>query len=349
MIDEAKPAWVVRAGRYGERDAWCLDENVVGGGWAEVPDITGCESRSDVERVVGEVYGTEKPASVAVNTGQLWALRGRIKPGDTVVLPLKTTSCIAIGTCTSGYRYDADAPEDRRIRLGVTWVRTDVPRSAVKQDLLYTLGSALTVFQPTRNEAVRRIAELSRSGTDPGVLVPWAPPNNAEWDDVDDPELNPDVEEVARDRIVAYIAENFAGHRLSDLVAAILEAKGFVCEAAGPGPDGGIDVVAGRGPLGLDSPKLIVQVKSGDSPVGDAVVRDVQGLVHNQRADQGLLVAWGGLTRQARDNVAHHRFRTRVWDAEALVDAALEVYESLPDGIRADLPLKRVWVLATDE
>ena len=268
MIDEAKPAWVVRAGRYGERDAWCLDENVVGGGWAEVPDITGCESRSDVERVVGEVYGTEKPASVAVNTGQLWALRGRIKPGDTVVLPLKTTSCIAIGTCTSGYRYDADAPEDRRIRLGVKWVRTDVPRSAVKQDLLYTLGSALTVFQPTRNEAVRRIAELSRSGTDPGVLVPWAPPNNAEWDDVDDPELNPDVEEVARDRIVAYIAENFAGHRLSELVAAILEAKGFVCEAAGPGPDGGIDVVAGRGPLGLDSPKLIVQVKSGDSPGG---------------------------------------------------------------------------------
>ena len=92
-----------------------------------------------------------------------------------------------------------------------------------------------------------------------------------------------------------------------------------------------------------------MQVKSGDSPVGDTLVRDLQGLVHNQQADQGLLVAWGGLTKQAREKIAPNRFRTRVWDADSLVDAVLEVYESLPDDIRADLPLKPTWVLAADE
>lgn len=153
-----------------------------------MPDLSGCQSRSDVERLVREVFGTEKPARMAVNNGQLWALRGRIMLGDTVVLPLKPTSSIAIGRCTSGYRYDADAPQYRRIQLGVDWVRTDVPRSAVRQDLPYTLGSALTVFQPTRNGAVTWIVELCRSGTDPSQLGSGPAPAPSEGDDVDDPE-----------------------------------------------------------------------------------------------------------------------------------------------------------------
>jgi len=35
-------AWVIRSGRYGERDQWALDNGVSGGGWKEVPDLTGC-------------------------------------------------------------------------------------------------------------------------------------------------------------------------------------------------------------------------------------------------------------------------------------------------------------------
>lgn len=41
-------AWVIRTGRYGERDAWALSENVAGGGWAEVPDLTPCSTRADI-------------------------------------------------------------------------------------------------------------------------------------------------------------------------------------------------------------------------------------------------------------------------------------------------------------
>ena len=48
----------------------CLNEGVVGGGWTEVPDLSGCQSRSDVERLVREVFGTEKPARMAVNNGR---------------------------------------------------------------------------------------------------------------------------------------------------------------------------------------------------------------------------------------------------------------------------------------
>lgn len=362
MVNASKPVWVVRVGKHGERDAWCLANGCVGGGWEDLPDLSGCRSRADIEEVVRRVIGPVKPDAVANYTGQLWALRGRIAVGDTIVLPLKTTSQIAIGTCTRGYYYDPAESLDKRHLHGVRWERTDIPRTAVRQDLLYTLGSALTVFQAVKNDAAQRIAALAATGVDPGRghavaggggatvrPVPGSGAGTAVEDVTDEPEESPDIEVVARDRIVAHIAETFAGHRLAELVAAILRVKGFVCETGGPGADGGIDVVAGRGVLGLDAPRLIVQVKSGDSPVGDPVVRDLQGLVSGHQADQGLLVAWGGLTGAARANIAHKRFSIRVWDATAVVDAVLEAYADLPEGIRADLPLKPVWVLTEGE
>lgn len=349
-IDATKPIWVIRAGKRGERDSWCLDNNVMGGGWRDVPDLTECQTREDVEAVVRAFYGTEKPGVVANYTGQLWALRGRITVGDTLVLPLKTTSQLAIGVCTSGYSYDPDAPADQRIQLGVQWVRTDVPRTAARQDLLYTLGSALTVFQAVRHDAACRIASLANNGIDPGPgLAPAANGAIAVTSITDEPEASPDIVEVARDRVVNHIASVFAGHRMADLVAAVLQTQGYVCEISPPGSDGGIDVIAGRGALGLDSPRLVVQVKSGEGAVGDTVVRDVQGLITGQQADQGLLVAWGGLTAAARSRVAYDRFLLRVWDADALVDAVLNAYDQLPEYIRTDLPLRRIWVLNTGE
>jgi hypothetical protein len=56
---------------------------------------------------------------------------------------------------------------------------------------------------------------------------------------------------------------------------------------------------ASRGVLGLDSP-ILVQVKSG-AQVGSPVVASCMELMATHGADQGLLVAWGGLTKQAQD------------------------------------------------
>jgi restriction system protein len=62
---------------------------------------------------------------------------------------------------------------------------------------------------------------------------------------------------------MARIAEEFTGHGLATLVSAILTAEGSYRDQSAPGPDGGIDITAGRGPFGLDSPRLLAQVKSG--------------------------------------------------------------------------------------
>ncbi len=233
----------------------------------------------------------------------------------------------------------------------VDWQRRDLPRTAVKQDLLFTLGSAMSVFAPSKNHAVARLERLLDHGADPGQ-VPSAGSAGAkragtaagdEDEAVDAPELATDIEEVAYDRITARISEDFAGHNLATLVTALLESDGLKCTQSPPGPDGGIDIIAGRGVLGLDNP-ILVQVKSG-APVGSPVVSQLHGVMATHGADQGLLVAWGGLTKQAQDALENHKLRVRVWQSSDVVDAVLSNYERLPAEIRNALPLKRVWML----
>jgi restriction system protein len=351
-------AWVIRSGKYGERDSWALNHGYSGGGWEEAPDLTNATTRDQIAEIVTDTYpGSD--ALIANYTGQLWALRGRVQPGDLLVMPMKTTKQIAIGRVTSGYEYlAAEEDPNRRHVVRVDWQRRNLPRAAVKQDLLLTLGSAMSVFAPSKNQAVTRLEHLLDYGTDPGLdygtepsQVPAAadagpegpaPTARDEAEVVEDPGLD-DIEEVAYDQIADRISEEFAGHNLARLVTAILESDGLNCTQSPPGPDGGVDIIAGRGVLGLDGP-ILVQVKSG-APVGGPVVNQLHGVMATHGADQGLLVTWRGLTKEAQDALENHKLRVRIWQAADVVDAVLMNYERLPAEIRAALPLKRVWML----
>ena len=72
-------AWVIRFGRYGERDSWALKHGCSGRSWAEVPDLTNVTTRQQVAQIVIDTYpGSD--ALIANYTGQLWALRDRSSP-----------------------------------------------------------------------------------------------------------------------------------------------------------------------------------------------------------------------------------------------------------------------------
>lgn len=85
-------AWVVRAGRHGENEQFNLDNSVATVSWASIGDLTPCLTREDVRAVVDEAYPAESLGTRANYTGQLWAFRDSIKPGDLVVLPSKLQS-----------------------------------------------------------------------------------------------------------------------------------------------------------------------------------------------------------------------------------------------------------------
>ena len=158
-----------------------------------------------------------------------------------------------------------------------------------------------------------------------------------------------DIEEHARDQIIAFINSKFKGHGLERLVGAILEAQGYKVNIAPEGPDGGVDIIAGRGSLGFEPPRLAAQVKSSNSPVDVSVLRELQGVMSTFGADLGLIVAWGGYKGTVEKEATRQFFKIRLWDANDLVQMLQEYYDNLPDAIQAELPLKRIWALVQDE
>lgn len=344
-------AWLIRAGKYGEDEDFNLKGGLASIGWSELPDLRSVSSLVEMKRLVREADPDATERSVSVQANQLWRFKTEVQVGDLVVLPLKTTGQIALGAVTRDYWYREDEDARRHV-VSVNWKRTDAPRSDIKQDLRYSLGSQLTICSIARNDGAWRLHQVMAGGRDPGRRPnrdPTTPHRDitVDGETTDSPEAV-DLEDVARDRILSFVEERFQGHALSRLVAKVLEAEGFITEDSPPGPDGGIDILAGRGPLGLDEPRIVVQVKSGSSPVGAQVVRELNGVLAGRRADQGLLVAWAGVTRTARRELRGQFFSVRVWNANDLLNAVFRNYDKLGEKLQADLPLKQVWVLIED-
>lgn len=344
-------AWVVRGGRYGEREQSALSDGVAGVGFQEVPDMTPAAQRDDVRVLVEAAFGSSPRMRRANFAGQLWALRNAIGPGDLVVMPLKSEKGkIALGIVTSGYEFRADEPDpESRHIVRVDWKTRDVSRSLLKDDLLNTINGAMTVFQAKKNNAEARLRHLMVHGSDPGSGTP--PQVIARLDDsaeyAIDPEVVPTLDAI-RDRVRTHLVEEFGRHKLTGLIADILRVEGYTCHVSPEGPDGGVDILCGRGPLGLDAPTLIVEVKSEASPVGVAALRGLQAAIGTHKATQGLLVAWGGLNKQAQGEHRTDRLRVGVWDSEQVLERLFGVYERLPDDTRGRIPLKRAWVLEED-
>lgn len=342
---------MVRGGRAGERESWAIEFKVSGGGFREIGDLSQCSSRDEILEVVKTALPS-KPLPANRNfAAQLWALRGRIEVGDIIVMPLKTSKQIAIGRCTAGYRYLDSQDADKRHAISVDWVRTDISRSDIKQDLLFSLGAFLTVCRLDRNDAERRLAKVLDGGVDPGADLPVVtvvPSGETGEEDVESLE-QVDIETVALDAIRIRLIETFQSHQLSDLVAAILRARGLTCVVSPPGPDKGIDIVAGAGPLGLDAPRIVVQCKSGQAPVDTSVIQRLQGAMGTIGADQALLVAFGGVNKQAAELLTNQQFKVKVWDADTVVEELLKEYPQLEPAVQDQIPLRNIWTLANPD
>jgi len=157
-----------------------------------------------------------------------------------------------------------------------------------------------------------------------------------------------EMERRSRSLIRERVTRKFKGHRMAVLVAAVLDAEGFHTTVSPPGPDGGVDILAGSGPLGLSAPRLVVQVKSQESKIDVRPLRELSGVMVRYQAEHGLLVGWGGFNQGVRNEAATDHFRIRLWDADDLISAIERHYPDLPVAIRTVLPLKQVWTLAPE-
>lgn len=347
------PLWGVRSGKYGEREALALDRGLAVIGWEELPDLTNVPDRAALRSLLATIYPNEKPKTRLTWESQLWPFLRVMAEGELIVMPLKQRSGLALGKISGSYAYRQEGGEWLHTRQ-IDWIR-EVPRSAFAQDIQHSFGAFLTVFQVYRNEAEQRVRAVIDGKTDPalsGMLLPVSKILEAPVSDVAASEAQSgpiDLVQAAEDAIRFRIGTIFKGHRLSVLIGALLETEGYSVVVSPPGADGGVDILAGKGPLGFDPPRLVVQVKSQDSSVDVSVLRELQGVMSQFGASQGLLVAWGGITKALSREAQRLFFAIRIWDSGDVIRVLQDGYEHLPDVVKADLPLKRIWTLAEDD
>ncbi len=348
---KSAPVWLVRAGARGEDEAVALEHSLAILGFDGVADLTNASNTEAVRERVRKANPEAQAAKIRNVASQLSAFALRMHEGDVVVLPLKTRQGqIALGRVDGPYRYQ-DVEGVKRHTRSIRWIRPGVPRQEFEQDLLYSLGAFMTVCRIQRHGAEQRIAAMLEGGPDPGDGGLSDETGDSEGDEESDrdEDKTPNISEFARQQILEHVRSNFLGHEFARLVESVLQAEGYFTLRSSAGRDGGVDILAGRGSLGFDGPRLCVQVKATAGTVDVTVLRSLMGTMQSFKADRGLLVSWGGFTSEVEREARQGFFSVRLWHADNLVDAICRNYERLPEQIQKEVPLERVWTLVPDK
>lgn len=340
--------WLVRAGAHGEYEQKFIEEKRVYVTWDLLDvDLAALPDRAALTSYLGEHYVDVKPKTITNWVSQIWPFAHDMAVGDLVIVPLKTQPAIQVGEITGEYRFESKGPSPYYHWRSVKWIGDAIPRANFGQDLLFSFGAFLTICRIQRNNAEARIAAMRHRGwqAETGLVLP---PRQPAGENVE-PEAITDIDLLAQDQIAHLINSHFKGHNLTRLVDAILRAQGYTTYVSPEGADGGVDILAGAGPLGFGAPRLCVEVKSESGAIDRPTVDKLLGAVAKFGADEGLFVAWGGFKSTVPKELAPSFFKVRLWNRNDLLQQLFETYDRLDEDIRAELPLKRIWTVASQD
>lgn len=341
--------WLTRAGKYGEHEDKFLESGFISICWEgafQKSDLTNL-SRSKLKDVIEASYPDESKSKLSNWLGQIAIPAISMQIDDLVAMPLKSNPAIAIGKVVSNYIYCLDQPAPYKHQRKIQWLKTDIPRQRFKQDLLYSFGAFMTFCEIMRNNAEQRVQGVLETGYDTNIYSNVVSKGSidiaasAEGTTVD-------LAQTSEDQLFQFIETNFKGDRLEILVEEIFKAQGYFTYRSPKGADKGVDVLAAKGSLGFESPKICIQVKSGGE-VPRQIINELQGTMQSVGADYGLLVSWDGFKGTVdKDERQSRFFNIRLWNSRDLLNQIQKNYDNFSDVIKADLPLKRLWVLAAD-
>lgn len=324
---------MIRAGRGGVYASDWLEHGVIGIGW----DFDGADIAAMNREQIRAAYGLSHPgdskAKVAAGVGQVYRFAHDMTTDSTVVmydpesrlyhLGVITGPCVAVCDM-DGVTYTRD----------VTWGET-APRDVLSPSSKNSLGGIQTIFAVSDEV----MADLTNAARDKSVVASNDPA-------IDDNDATNDEEtlaatydngiELIKDRVNQLDWED-----MERLVAGLLKAMGYCARVMPKGPDGGRDVVASPDALGLESPRIVAEVKHRKGAMGAPAVRAFIGGL--RAGDRGLYVSTGGFTKEARYEADRANIPVRLLDLDAFVRHYVEIYDKTDDDTRSILPLTRIW------
>lgn len=332
MPSDLRHAWLVRPPKLGGFDDRALETGIITGEYGVRGDLSDHFEVDMILQEIEEAYPNDKPGRSENHAKQLHVLLNLIQPGDLILHPHDQRKSVAIGIVNGGFVTDAD---DRPARA-VDWLRTDIPKTDLHVDLHHSMSAGAQICELSRNQALERLEIIVRDGKDPGPsLISDASTS------LDEAHIIP----ILEDRMRRQVGSLFAGHDLAALVGCLLEVEGYKVFISPPGPDGGCDLLAAKGSLGIEGPTITGQVKSGDIKAGDPVLQGLRGVMQARGADKGLLVSWNGVTRPVARELEQLRLQIAYWDSSEICRRLIQNFDRMPNWVRDKLRMRVVPIL----
>lgn len=322
-------SWMIRAGRGGIYAADWLNRGLVGIGWDFGATDIASMSREQIRSGYAIKHPNDSKNKLAAAVGQIYRFAHDMEQGSTVVMYDPATRLYHIGTIAGPCKPATDI-EEATFTRAVKWKQT-AQRDALTTSSKNSLGGIQTIFSIS-DEVVADLKSASKSETS-------RQPDETEDDAADD-----DARAATYDNGIELIKDrvNEVGWEdMERLVAGLLKAMGYCARVTPKGPDGGRDVVASPDALGLESPRIVAEVKHRKGAMGAPAVRSFIGGL--RAGDRGLYVSTGGFTKEARYEADRATIPIRLLDLDSFVRHYVEVYDKADEETRSILPLTRIW------
>ena len=352
----ARSFWIVRAGREAKYVGDFEEVGVAGLGWAPVgPKIDGV-SKEDLIRRVRSAYPSESDGAAKNGASQLLRWRDEVSVGDGVATYDRDRRRYLVGEIVSDLRWDdAALPALPRVRE-VKWFG-HVARDGLTEPVRRSLNSMLTltkarddVAAELRTKAVPLDGPLGETfdGGDPPTPAPALIGPNVDGGDAtaDDAAEIAEFGQEFTDRADEAIEEQIvqlSPDQMEHLAAGLLRGMGYRTTVSPTGADRGVDVFASPDGLGLEEPRVFVEVKHRRNTAMGAP--ELRGFLGGRSAgDRCLYVSTGGFTHEARYEADRSTIPLRLLGLKDLRKLAVDLYPKLDEQTRALIPLRRVYV-----
>lgn len=322
-------AWIVRAGRGGIHAAEWLEGGYVAIYW----DLDGADvsalDKEGIKRLYKLKNPDASPQTVASNAGMIYRFAHDIAEGCTVVMYDPSTRLYHIGEVSGGCEFVAGTEDDEAngsYRRRVGWHEV-APRDSLSSSAKHSLGSISTLFAVS-DDAMREL-EAASSG-----VAPIA----------DDDESPVEAREATADDGIERIKDKVLRLDWDDmelLAAGVLRSMGYKTSMTRKGSDGGRDIIASPDGLGLESPRIVIEVKHRKGAMGAPALRSFIGGLRS--TDSGLYVSTGGFTKEAMYEADRAVMPVKLLDLDQFVRLLVDNYDSADMEMRTILPLVRIY------
>lgn len=336
--------WFVRAGKESVYAEDFIQRKIVALGWAELGDIDTAISKARLIHLYQQTYPDVSEGQAQNAASQIIRFIQELKIGDAVMTYDRDKQIYYLGRIGSACIWRPQLITELRRARDVEW-QSQILRSTLSSEAKNTLGAIQTLFLVRGNIAAEIRSKAVPVQQSPATATTAATPPLAATD-------QSDLEREIRDQLLAKSGQaiedrmvRLQWEQMQELVAGILRAMGYRTTVSPRGSDRGVDVFASPDGLGLEEPRIFVEVKH--RPTSSMGAQEIRSFLGGRSAgDRCLYVSAGGYSKEARYEADRSNIPITLLGIVELRKLFVDYYERLDEEVKSLIPLKRIYVLA---